>query len=179
MIRYKKHALSHDSFQLFPQIKRLKNSSLIAVLMMPLLSISLSVKGSDGLDREQNVLSSCNALKVATNNAKALPCINYIEGFLSGVLNANNTGVANLLEANRGVSTLVKRAYTTRVGNKARNRAASKTINDTCLSISESRKLIIENLSNSSLSTISSLEQLNARLVHVLKTACATESKSE
>jgi hypothetical protein len=43
----------------------------------------------------------------------------------------------------------------------------------------ESRKLVIENLSDNSLSSIHSLKQLNARLVHVLKIACATENKSE
>ncbi len=175
MILCKTHALSLANFRSFWIIKSLKSSSLVVVLMMPLLSISSSAKGLDRLDREQNILSSCNAFKMAENDADVLPCINFIEGFLNGVLNAKHTGVATVLEDNQTAGTLVERAYTNRVGNKARSRSEPKAINDACLSMDKSRNLIVENLSNHSLSTIHSLKQLNARLVHVLKTACSTD----
>jgi hypothetical protein len=174
---YKKCSLSIANFQSFLIISRLKNRSLIIVMMMSFLSISSSAKAVDILDKEQNILSSCNAFKTPTNNAKTLPCMNYIEGFLNGILNANNTDVATLLEDNQKSATLVERAYANRAGNKTQRN--SKSIDYACLSMDKYKKHIIENLSNSSLSTIHSLKQLNARLVHVLKIACDAESKRE
>ena len=187
MTLFKKHALLLVKFQSFPVLNKLKNSSLIAVLMMPLLSLSSSANDLASLNAEQNsqhnsqqsLVSSCNAFKSSANSAKAQACQYYIDGFLNGILNANNAGVAGMLEEKAKSATLVERAYTNRVGNNARPRTEPKTTNDACLSVDEYRKRITVNLSNNSLSSISSLKQLNARLVHILKDACSTDTSSK
>jgi hypothetical protein len=160
-------------------MNKLKINSLIAVIIMLSISLSLSANDTNYLDHEQNLLSSCNAFDTTTKNPKTSPCINYIEGFLNGVLNANSTEITTFLENNQKSATLIERAYANRVGSKTRNSSEHNTVNYACLSMDESRKLVIENLSDNSLSSIHSLKQLNARLVHVLKIACATENKSE
>ncbi|XPF93562.1 hypothetical protein ACM9HF_16270 [Colwellia sp. RE-S-Sl-9] len=175
MTLYKKRSLSFVNLQSFPIMSRLKSSSLVVAIMMLFLPISSLANEGDKLNKEQNLLSSCHAFKTATNNTQTLPCINYIEGFLNGVLNANNSNVEILLEDNNKSDTLVERAYANRVGNKARTN--SKPIDYACLSMEKSKKYIIENLSNSSLSTIHTLEQLNARLVYILETSCSAENK--
>jgi hypothetical protein len=170
MILYKKRSLFFVEFQ---GMSRLKSSVLISVIMLFLSTSSLAKE--DGQDNEQKLLSSCNALKMTTNSTKTLPCMNYIEGFLNGVLIAGNNNVAILLEDNNKSTTLAERAYANRVGKKAW--INSKPKDYACLSMDKFKKEVIENLSNSSLSTVHSLEQLNARLVHILKTACSAENK--
>lgn len=175
MTLYNKRSLFLVDFQLFQKMDKLKSSRLIGVIIMLFLSTSSLAKSEDELNKEQNLLSSCNTLKTTTNNAKTLPCINYIEGFLSGVLNASNNNVTVLLEDNNKSTTLAERAYANRVGKKAWTN--SKPIDYACLSMDKSKKKVIENLSNSSLSRVNSLEQLNARLVHILETSCSAENK--
>lgn len=179
MTFHKKFSLSITTFQPCTLMNRLSRSSLLLLLMTTVLSISSSAKEVDSLYKAHNLLSSCNALKAATKHAETVPCLNYIEGFLNGILNANSLGVVTKLENNQKSATLVERAYVNRVSNKTRNMTATAPVNYSCLSISEQKKLIIENLSDNTLSSNHSLEQLNDRLVHVLKTTCTTERKSE
>jgi hypothetical protein len=90
MTSYKKCFLLLADFRSFSTISMLKSSSLVIVIMISSSFIPSSASG-DRVEKEQNLLGSCNACKTSTNNAKTLPRINYIEGFLNGVLNVQTS----------------------------------------------------------------------------------------
>ena len=139
------------------------------VLLTSFLSFSSVATEVNGINTDKYLLSSCNAFQTTHDNAKTLPCVMYIKGFFNGLLNAGNASISNIEENNKEPSTLVERAYANRVGQLAQR----KPLSHSCITVDELKELIIESLSNDSVSSFLSVKQLNSFLINTLTTACS------
>ncbi len=155
------------------QTKRLKSHSFTIVLLTTVLSFSSNATEMSKAETDKYLLSSCNAVKTTNDNEKTLPCILYIKGFFNGLLNAGNSDVAKIEKKSKKTSSLVERAYANRVG----RRAQSTPLTEYCISVDELKVRILEGLSDDSLATFTSLEQLNSFLITELTTACSPGKK--
>ena len=171
MTFYKKRSLFSAENQSTFLTNKVKNYSLIIILLSSLLSAPSIAEEVAEDEQNQYLISSCNAFKNKTGKAKTLPCTIYIRGFFSGVINAGTTDTLKVEKGNKESSTFVERAYANRVG----KRGERESIDYNCLTVNELKLRILENLSDDSLNPLHSVKQLNTLLVNTLLTACSAE----
>ncbi|TWX73454.1 hypothetical protein [Colwellia sp. C1TZA3] len=162
----------------FFRCQKIKKLNVFFVLMTSLFSWQVIGNETIQFDNNQSLLKSCNAFKTNSATANAQPCIIYIEGFLSGIVNAGNAKSGGLTKEKTKPSTFTERAYSYRVG-KSRQSFLTNNFIKTCLPIDELKKRIVDKFSNDALAPIDTIEQLNDRRYDLIKTTCSTNSRSE
>ncbi|MDG1731934.1 MAG: hypothetical protein P8M49_14250 [Thalassotalea sp.] len=170
MTRYKKSSFLLNSTNSAIKSNSMKNMSLSLVLVATMLSMpALAEQVSD---KEEYIIKSCNSYKEGADETKTLACGIYIRGFFYGVLNSGNTDVLKIEKNSKSSSSFVERAYANRVGRKPER----KPLAGSCLTVEQLKEKIVNNLSDASLATFGSINQVNTFLINTLTAACSPEN---
>ena len=123
------------------------------------------------LDGELALLTSCKTFDTQPKHTHALPCIHYIKGFLAGVWSLDQIVATNPKDNIKDMSTWADRRYDIRYGRK-REQLVATGFTHYCSPDNTSEIRFLQKISNIETSNITSIKELNAKILIALKATC-------
>ena len=145
------------------------------IILIPLFIVSsVFAQAKAKLSSDDALIASCNMLSSGSEQAGAMSCIYYIQGYLAGTWTENNI---TMVESKEDTSEdFFERAARTRLGERG-DRIKTIPVSYDCSVISEPKMRIIDVLATSLLPSVKSLDDINAKIHDAIKMVCPSNER--
>ncbi len=145
----------------------------VLIVLLTAASVKANETKKAKIDGSQQILASCQAMKVDQKSANSASCLSYIQGFLAGAWGVHNVKRDRVKSKNQKPTTWEERAYRYRVG-EISPRYLPKNTNYYCLPAADSEARIIAQF-NGLETEIKDISSLNKQIYKAITLVCPSD----